>query len=100
MMNALQQWCNERDAFENLKEVHQCFKIKNGQSRIIWITTLINSEGVSIPTTSIDKKAIRAYAQVICKVVGWDIDQMPAIVLKDLDSSLAGSRKLFVRNPN
>ena len=46
------------------------------------------------------KRAHRAYAQVICKVVGWDIDQMPAIVLKDLDSSLAGSRKLFVRNPN
>ncbi|KAG4963417.1 hypothetical protein JHK86_040285 [Glycine max] len=41
------------------------------------------------------KRAHRAYAQVICKVVGWDIDQMPAIVLKDLDSSLAGSRKLF-----
>ncbi|KHN11023.1 hypothetical protein glysoja_044045 [Glycine soja] len=46
------------------------------------------------------KQAHRAYAQVICKVVGWDIDQMPAIVLKDLDSSLAGSRKLFVRNRN
>ncbi|KAG5020073.1 hypothetical protein JHK87_015928 [Glycine soja] len=46
------------------------------------------------------KRAHRAYAQVICKVVGWDIDQMPTIVLKDLDSSLAGSRKLFVRNPN
>ncbi|KAL5151489.1 hypothetical protein HKD37_13G037857 [Glycine soja] len=46
------------------------------------------------------KRAHRAYAQVICKVVGWDIDQMPAIVLKDLDSSLAGSRKLFVEPKN
>ncbi|KAG5091411.1 hypothetical protein JHK82_050189 [Glycine max] len=46
------------------------------------------------------KQAHRAYAQVICKVIGWDIDQMPAIVLKDLDSSLAGSRKLFVEPKN
>jgi len=45
------------------------------------------------------KRAHRAYAQVICKVVGWDIDQLPAIVLKDLDSSMAGSKKLLVRNP-
>ncbi|XP_068499578.1 uncharacterized protein [Phaseolus vulgaris] len=42
------------------------------------------------------KRAHRAYAQVICKVVGWDIDQLPAIVLKDLDSSMAGSKKLLV----
>ncbi|KAJ1378894.1 hypothetical protein SESBI_47375 [Sesbania bispinosa] len=42
------------------------------------------------------KRAHRAYARVICKVVGWDIDQLPAIVLKDLDSSLAASRKLLV----
>ncbi|XP_028247189.1 uncharacterized protein LOC114424530 [Glycine soja] len=41
------------------------------------------------------KRAHRAYAQVICKVVGWDIDQLPAIVLKDLDSSFIGSRKLL-----
>ncbi|KAH1144531.1 hypothetical protein GLYMA_12G229800v4 [Glycine max] len=41
------------------------------------------------------KRAHRAYAQVICKVFGWDIDQLPAIVLKDLDSSLACSRKLL-----
>ncbi|XP_057458122.1 uncharacterized protein LOC130748887 isoform X2 [Lotus japonicus] len=40
-------------------------------------------------------RAHRAYAHVICKVVGWDIDQVPAIVLKDLDSSLAASRKLL-----
>ena len=46
------------------------------------------------------KRAHRACAQVICKVVGWDIDQLPAIVLKDLDSSLTGSRKLLVSNPN
>nr|KYP51356.1 hypothetical protein KK1_026787 [Cajanus cajan] len=46
------------------------------------------------------KRAHRAYAQVICKVVGWDIDQLPAIVLKDLDSSLAGSRKLLVEPKN
>jgi len=45
------------------------------------------------------KRAHRAYAQVICKVVGWDIDQLPAIVLKDVDSSMAGSKKLLVRNP-
>ncbi|KAL5177833.1 Protein NETWORKED 1D [Glycine soja] len=38
------------------------------------------------------KRAHRAYAQVIYKVV--------AIVLKDLDSSLAGSRKLFVEPKN
>ncbi|XP_027926337.1 uncharacterized protein LOC114183499 isoform X2 [Vigna unguiculata] len=42
------------------------------------------------------KRAHRAYAQIICKVVGWDIDQLPAIVLKDLDSSKAGSKKLLV----
>ncbi|KOM43418.1 hypothetical protein LR48_Vigan05g102200 [Vigna angularis] len=42
------------------------------------------------------KRAHRAYAQIICKVVGWDIDQLPAIVLKDLDSSMAGSKKLLV----
>ncbi|KAG5026441.1 hypothetical protein JHK86_022355 [Glycine max] len=41
------------------------------------------------------KRAHRAYAQVICKVVGWDIDQLPAIVLKDLDSFFIGSRKLL-----
>ncbi|KAK7272585.1 hypothetical protein RJT34_29280 [Clitoria ternatea] len=41
-------------------------------------------------------RAHRAYARVICKVVGWDIDQLPAIVLKDSDSSFAGSRKLLV----
>lgn len=46
------------------------------------------------------RRAHRAYAQVICKVVGWDIDQLPAIVLKDLDNSLAGSRKLLVSNLN
>ncbi|KAL2331350.1 hypothetical protein Fmac_018931 [Flemingia macrophylla] len=46
------------------------------------------------------KRAHRAYAEVICKVVGWDIDQLPAIVLKDLDSSLAGSRKLSVEPEN
>ncbi|RDX68453.1 hypothetical protein CR513_52557, partial [Mucuna pruriens] len=46
------------------------------------------------------KRAHRAYAHVICKVVGWDIDQLPAIVLKDLDSSLAGSRKLLVEPKN
>lgn len=28
------------------------------------------------------KKAHRAYAQVICKVLGWDVDQLPRIVLK------------------
>lgn len=28
------------------------------------------------------KKAHRAYAQVICKVLGWDGDQLPRIVLK------------------
>ncbi|CAJ1957563.1 unnamed protein product [Sphenostylis stenocarpa] len=39
------------------------------------------------------KRAHRAYAQVICKVVGWDIDQLPAIVLKDLDST---PKKLLV----
>ncbi|KAK7401773.1 hypothetical protein VNO78_13525 [Psophocarpus tetragonolobus] len=46
------------------------------------------------------KQAHRAYAQVICKVVGWDIDQLPAIVLKDLDSSLANSKKLLVKPKN
>ncbi|KAJ6301625.1 hypothetical protein OIU77_015851 [Salix suchowensis] len=28
------------------------------------------------------KKAHRAYGQVICKVLGWDVDQLPTIVLK------------------
>ncbi|KAK7335069.1 hypothetical protein VNO80_26840 [Phaseolus coccineus] len=42
------------------------------------------------------KRAHRAYAQVICKAVGWDIDQLPAVVLKDLDSAMAGSKKLLV----
>ncbi|XP_061345681.1 uncharacterized protein LOC133291434 [Gastrolobium bilobum] len=44
------------------------------------------------------KQAHRTYAQVICKVVGWDIDQLPAIVLKDFDSSLAASRNLLVED--
>ncbi|CAL0303734.1 unnamed protein product [Lupinus luteus] len=36
-------------------------------------------------------RAHRAYSQVICKVLGWDFDQLPAIVLKgeSLGSSLA-----------
>ncbi|XP_073221229.1 uncharacterized protein [Cicer arietinum] len=42
------------------------------------------------------KRAHRAYAQVICKVVGWDIDQLPGIVLKDFDSSLIASRKILL----
>ncbi|GAU44875.1 hypothetical protein TSUD_99750 [Trifolium subterraneum] len=42
------------------------------------------------------KRAHRAYAQVVCKLVGWDINQLPAIVVKDLDSSLATSKKLLV----
>ncbi|XP_013464571.2 uncharacterized protein [Medicago truncatula] len=41
-------------------------------------------------------RAHRAYAQVVCKVVGWDINQLPAIVLKDLNSSLTASRELLV----
>ena len=42
------------------------------------------------------KQAHRAYSQVICKVLGWDIDRLPTIVLKDqpLSSSLEGSTKL------
>jgi hypothetical protein len=44
------------------------------------------------------KRAHRAYAQVVCKVIGWDINQLPTIVLKDLDSSLATSKKLLVNN--
>ncbi|KAH1222904.1 hypothetical protein GmHk_12G035937 [Glycine max] len=44
------------------------------------------------------KRAHRAYARVICKIVGWGIDQLPTIVLKDFDSSLAGSRKLLVEH--
>lgn len=34
------------------------------------------------------RRAHRAYAQVICKVVGWDIDQLPAGSKKLLVSSL------------
>jgi hypothetical protein len=45
-------------------------------------------------------RAHRAYAQVVCKVVGWDINQLPTIVLKDVDSSLAASKKLLVNNHN
>ncbi|CAL5200997.1 unnamed protein product [Lathyrus oleraceus] len=41
------------------------------------------------------KRAHRAYAQVVCKVVGWDMNQISAIMLKDLDSSLAASKKLL-----
>ncbi|KAF7836643.1 uncharacterized protein G2W53_011502 [Senna tora] len=42
------------------------------------------------------KRAHRAYAQVICKVLGWDFDRLPAIVSKGepLGSSMAGSEKL------
>ncbi|QHO56876.1 hypothetical protein HN51_011562 [Arachis hypogaea] len=42
------------------------------------------------------KQAHRAYSQVICKVLGWDIERLPTIVLKDqpLSSSLEGSTKL------
>ncbi|WJX67666.1 hypothetical protein P8452_52113 [Trifolium repens] len=46
------------------------------------------------------KRAHRAYAQVVCKVIGWDINQLPTIVLKDLDSSLAASKKLLVEPEN
>lgn len=46
------------------------------------------------------KRAHRAYAQVVCKVVGWDMNQISAIMLKDLDSSLAASKKLLVNNYN
>ncbi|KAF1896998.1 hypothetical protein Lal_00034699 [Lupinus albus] len=37
-------------------------------------------------------RAHRAYSQVICKVLGWDFDRLPTIVLKgeSLGSSLAG----------
>ncbi|OIW08214.1 hypothetical protein TanjilG_15175 [Lupinus angustifolius] len=37
-------------------------------------------------------RAHRAYSQVICKVLGWDFDRLPTIVLKGepLGSSLAG----------
>ncbi|XP_058773613.1 uncharacterized protein LOC131647793 [Vicia villosa] len=41
------------------------------------------------------KRAHRAYAQVVCKVVGWDMNQISAIMLKDLDSSVAASKKLL-----
>lgn len=46
------------------------------------------------------KRAHRAYSHVICKVLGWDIDRLPAIVLKgeSLGSSLVGSRELSVSN--
>ncbi|KAE9586298.1 hypothetical protein Lal_00000947 [Lupinus albus] len=40
-------------------------------------------------------RAHRAYARIICKIVGWDFDQLPTIVLKDLDNSVAGSTKLL-----
>ncbi|CAL0332860.1 unnamed protein product [Lupinus luteus] len=40
-------------------------------------------------------RAHRAYARIICKIVGWDFDQLPTIVLKDLDNSVAGSKKLL-----
>ncbi|CAJ2659635.1 unnamed protein product [Trifolium pratense] len=46
------------------------------------------------------KRAHRAYAQVVCKLVGWDINQLPAIVWKDSDSSLAASKKLLVEPEN
>jgi hypothetical protein len=45
-------------------------------------------------------RAHRAYAQIVCKVVGWDINQLPAIVLKDLNSSSTASRELLVNNHN
>ncbi|KHN13128.1 hypothetical protein glysoja_048798, partial [Glycine soja] len=61
-------------------------RFKNCKTLIHHSTAILRTKG---------KRAHRAYAQVICKVVGWDIDQLPAIVLKDLDSSLTGSRKLL-----
>ena len=47
------------------------------------------------------KQAHRAYAHVICKVLGWDFDRLPAIVLKGEThgSSMAGTRELCVSNP-
>ncbi|KAK7244174.1 hypothetical protein RIF29_38992 [Crotalaria pallida] len=41
-------------------------------------------------------RAHRAYARIICKIVGWDFDQLPVIVLKDSDNSVAGSKKHLV----
>lgn len=40
------------------------------------------------------KKAHKPYSHVICKVLGWDINRLPAIVLKGefLGSSLTGSK--------
>ena len=45
------------------------------------------------------KQAYRAYSQVICKVLGWDIDQLPAVVLKgeSLGSSLARNANFIGR---
>lgn len=44
------------------------------------------------------KRAHRAFGQVVCKVLGWDIDRFPTIVLKDepLSRSLAKSVELQV----
>ncbi|KAL9438135.1 hypothetical protein AB3S75_023907 [Citrus x aurantiifolia] len=46
---------------------------------------------ISISKTKI-KRAHRAFGQVVCKVLGWDIDRLPVIVLKGepLGKSLAG----------
>lgn len=61
-------------------------------------SALIHHSTAILRTTR--KRAHRAYALVISKVVGYNIDQLPATVLKGLDSSLEGSRKLLVSNPN
>ncbi|XP_019457264.1 PREDICTED: uncharacterized protein LOC109357704 isoform X1 [Lupinus angustifolius] len=46
-------------------------------------------------------RAHRAYARIICKIIGWDFDQLPVIVLKDLDNSVAGLKMLLdeAKNP-
>ncbi|KAL2496517.1 uncharacterized protein Fot_40274 [Forsythia ovata] len=42
----------------------------------------------SITVARIKKRAHRAYSQAICKILGWDIDRLPTIVLPLADKSV------------
>jgi hypothetical protein len=89
------------DVFDNSKKGDFYCLVCGGIKKKMWkrfkdCVALIQHSTTVLRTKR--KRAHRAFAQVVCKVIGWDINQLPTIVLKDLDSSLATSKKLLVNN--